>query len=335
MIGYIVGLIGAFMIFPFLIACIDGDSEKYSFFYSMLICFGFGILVQFIRKKNVKNVNFGPKEGFITLGFSWIFAVVCGSLPYLFSDTVSSFINAFFESMSGFTTTGASTYVSVATLPRSILLWRSISQWIGGIGIVVFFLSLLPAMGLAGHTLFTVEITGPIKDKISPRVRKTAKILIIVYLSLTFSEFLLLLCTGMNWFDAICYSMATVATGGFAPNDDSAMFCSPMVQWILIVFMFLSGINFTMFYFAVKRNWGMLKKNEEWKFYTWFTVLVSVLVGIGLYHTSVPEYGLGEAFRTSTFQCVSMLTTTGFVSAEYTLWHPPNRTHGAITLSRL
>ncbi|MEG1499084.1 MAG: TrkH family potassium uptake protein [Bacteroidales bacterium] len=318
-LGSLIGILGAFMLIPLAISWYKGESDTNAFLFSIGICFSIGAMVQIIKTRNWRNLYFQNKDGFLTVTLAWLLMVLCGSLPFLFSGSVTNITDACFESMSGFTTTGSTVFSSVESLPHGILLWRALSQWIGGIGVIVFFVAALPMMGLAGNALFVAEITGPIKDKINPRIKSTAKMLCIVYFAITLVEIIALIIAGMSVFDAICHSFSTVATGGFSTKNASAAAFSPSIQYILMLFMFLSGINFSLYYFVIKRDFKWVCKNEELKTYILYVLISGIAVSAALYFF-VNNYATEQSFREGFFQCISLITTTGFVSAEFNYW---------------
>ncbi len=225
----------------------------------------------------------------------------------------------FFETISGFTTTGASILNNIESLPHGLLFWRSVTQWLGGMGIIVLSIAILPILGIGGMQLFVAEVPGPTKDKIHPRIRETAKRLWVIYFLFTIAEAVLLFAGGMTFFDSICHSFTTMATGGFSTKQASiAHFNSPFIHYVIIIFMFVAGTNFTLHYHWLHRNFGNLKKNDEFRFYAKLIIGISVVVAIALFLNNYA--GVEKSFRDSLFQIVSIVTTTGFVTADYELW---------------
>jgi trk system potassium uptake protein TrkH len=267
------------------------------------------------------NRELKRRDGYLVVTLGWVIMSVFGTLPYIFSGAIPDFTNAFFETMSGYTTTGASILTDIEVVPRSILLWRSLTQWIGGMGIIVLAVAILPILGIGGMQLFIAESPGISPDKLKPRIKDTAKRLWMIYLGLTLAEFILLMIGGMSPFDAINHSLTTMATGGFSTRNASmAAFNAPFIQYVIIVFMFLAGTSFTLTYFMLKRNFKKVVTNEEFIIYTVFLVIITVIV-TGLVHW-VSDQGLEQSFRDSLFQVVSIVTTTGYVSKDYTVWMP-------------
>ena len=254
-------------------------------------------------------------------------------LPYLFTGTIPSITNAFFETLSGYSTTGSSILTDIEAMPKGILFWRSATHWIGGMGIIVLTIAILPLLGIGGMQLFMAEAPGPSADKLHPRITDTAKRLWLIYVSLTFAEFFLLKVAGMTWFDAINHAMATVSTGGFSTKNASLSYWNamPMVQYVIILFMFIAGTNFVLTYFALKGKVKKVLQSEEFKYYFFGIVSMTALVAVIILcfqdetlQTTVAHpavFGATEsAFRHALFQVTSIITTTGFITADFTMW---------------
>tara|TARA_R110002073_G_scaffold293194_2_gene458785 strand:- start:63019 stop:64449 length:1431 start_codon:yes stop_codon:yes gene_type:complete len=290
-----------------------------------------GLLLYFFNKP--KNTNIQKKEGYLIVTLGWLSLSFTGMLPYLFSGAIPNLTNAFFETLSGYSTTGASILTDIESMPKGILFWRSATHWIGGMGIIVLTIAILPLLGIGGMQLFMAEAPGPSADKLHPRITDTAKRLWLIYVTLTFAEFFLLKVAGMTWFDAINHAMATVSTGGFSTKNASLSFWNhmPLVQYIVIFFMFIAGTNFVLTYFALKGKVKKVIQSEEFRYYLFAIVSITfIIAGIILFfqdttlQTTVnhPEV-LGKtesAFRHALFQVTSIITTTGFVSADFTMW---------------
>jgi len=264
--------------------------------------------------------DLGAKDGFAIVVLSWLALALLGALPYRLSGLMPSFIDCFFESMSGFTTTGSTILAEVEILPKSLLFWRSLTHWLGGMGIVVLTLAILPLLGVGGMQLFEAEMPGPTKDRLAPRIQDTARILWAVYLLMTLVECVLLMLGGVDLFDAICHSFATLATGGFSTHTASlAHFDSLYIEAVVILFMFLAGANFSLHFRTLNGQPLACWKNEEFRVY-----LLTVLVFIGLITLANtmqgPEAGLGRHLRDSAFQVVAIITTTGFGTADFDQW---------------
>ncbi len=316
-IGFLLILDGLAMMLgiPFSLANNDNDV------YVLLGCgFGTGIIGLFLylfTKDHEKEIR--KREGYIVVSLGWLVMSIFGALPFVIHGSMPSYTDAFFETMSGFTTTGASILNDIESLPHGLLLWRSLTQWMGGMGIIVLSLAIMPILGIGGMQLFVAEVPGPTKDKIHPRIRETAKRLWVIYLLFTMVETLLLMLGGMTFFDSINHAFTTMATGGFSTKQDSiAHFTSPYIHYVIIIFMFLAGTNFALHYHVLHARFKTLSKNEEFTFYLkvvlGFTVLIAVILLIKGYNN--PE----ASFRDSLFQVVSMITTTGYVTADYEAW---------------
>jgi trk system potassium uptake protein TrkH len=252
----------------------------------------------------------------------WVVFSFFGSLPYVISGAIPNFTNAVFETISGFSTTGASILDDIESLPHGILFWRSITQWLGGMGIIVLSLAILPVFGIGGMQLFMAEVPGPTPDRISPRIRQTAKNLWSIYLVFTIAETVLLWIAGMELFDAVCHSFTTMSSGGFSTKQASiAYWPSPLIQYIVIIFMFLAGTNFTISYMVLRGNFNRIFKDEEFKYYTLIVVGFSLIIGVGLLLTA-SHPGIEQTIRDTLFQVVSIITTTGFATVDYLLWPP-------------
>ena len=319
-LGMLIALNGVFMLtaIPFSIYY----NEDYTpLLYSSLISIILGFSVWALaRWKNKKELS--KKEGYLVVALGWIAMSAFGMLPFLLSDTIPEIYNAFFETMSGYTTTGASILTDIESLPKGILFWRSLTQWIGGMGIIVLTIALLPMLGVGGMQLFIAEAPGISPDKLKPRIADTAKRLWLIYAGLTFLETILLRIGGMNFFDALNHSLTTMATGGFSTKNDSMAHydSTPYIQYVVMTFMFLAGVNFTLTYFGLKGKFKKVWQNEEFKTYLIFIGIFTVVatVGILVYTDSSFE----PAFRKASFQVISVITTTGFISADYTAWAP-------------
>jgi len=318
-LGFLLFVEGIAMILALFIAMIYGEYDQNAF----LISAGINVLLGGLIVLLTKNVNkdIGRKEGYIIVSSVWIVFSFFGSLPYVISGAIPNFTNAFFETMSGFTTTGSSILADIESLPHGILFWRSITQWLGGMGIIVLSLAVLPVFGIGGMQLFMAEVPGPTPDKISPRIRQTAKTLWVIYLGFTVAEMLLLSVGGMPFFDAVCHSFTTMATGGFSTKQASiAHWSSPFIQYVIVVFMFFAGTNFTLSYLAIQGKFKRVFKDEEFKYYGLFVLSFSLIIFIGLLVTS--QIGVEQSFRNALFQVVSIITTTGYATADYLTWAP-------------
>ncbi len=318
-LGFLILVEGVAMLLALAVSLIYGENDSTAIAISSGISILLGGVIALLTQKAKKDI--GKREGFIIVAFVWVIFSFFGTLPYVLSGSIPNFTNAFFETMSGFTTTGSSILSDIEILPHGILFWRSMSQWLGGMGIIVLSLAILPVFGIGGMQLYVAEVPGPAPDKISPRIRQTAKTLWIIYLGFTIAETLLLLIGGMSLFDAVCHSFTTMATGGFSTKQASiAHWSSPFIQYVIIVFMFLAGTNFTISYLAIKGRFKTVFRDEEFKYYGIFVLLFTGLIFAGLLITT--QLGVEHAFRDALFQVVSIITTTGFATADYLLWAP-------------
>lgn len=266
--------------------------------------------------RKVTTGEISSRDTFLTVTSAWILFSLFGTLPYLLSDTIPSFIDAFFESTSGFSTTGASILKNVEILPFSILFWRSLTHWIGGLGIIVLVILVLPSLRVTGYQLFSLE--SSMKEKIHPKATGVAFRIMFIYLGLTLLEVILLVPGDMNLFDSICHSFGTIATGGFSTKNSSLMFYSPYSQYIVMIFMFLAGISQVVYYYLVKLNFRKVKNNEELWFYL-STVIVAGALAIYVLTVNTAK-PFEEAFREGYFQIISIITCTGFATSDFILW---------------
>ena len=294
----------------------DGDFN--AILYSGLITLGIGALGMLFTFRKAKRSRIGKREGFMIVSLAWVIFSAFGALPFIFSNSIPAFTDAYFETMSGFTTTGATVLSDIEAVPHGILFWRSMTHWIGGMGIIVLSLAILPLLGMGGVQLFVAEVPGPVPDKLHPRITGTAKRLWGIYVLLTIIQTIFLLFGGMSLFDALCHAFGTMATGGFSTQNASVANYSPYIQYVIIAFMFLAGTNFTLHYFALH---GKLKKvwaNHEFKFYSTIILVATLIISLSIIFNM--ETHTEKAFRDSLFQVVSIVTTTGFVTSDYLLW---------------
>ena len=322
-IGNLLLLESIFILSTLLISLIYQESDWKYFLGTGVFSASIGGILLLLTKNAHKKL--GKREGAVIVSITWIIFSFIGMLPFWISNSIPSFTNAFFETMSGFTTTGSSILNNVEELSYSMLFWRSLTHWIGGMGIIVISLVLFPMFSYSNMHLFGQEASGPTKEKLTAKVSGTARRLWIIYVGLTLSEIILLRIGNMEWFDAVCNSFGTIATGGFSTKQASIAFWpSPYIQYIIILFMLLSGVNFSLYYFAIKRKFEKIWHNEELK---WFLITVfgfSLIVMFTLinWHTINSFSTFELAFRDALFQVTSCLTTTGFITADYMLWKP-------------
>ncbi|MBL7030443.1 MAG: TrkH family potassium uptake protein [Candidatus Marinimicrobia bacterium] len=314
------------MIIPALVAWGYDEPDLVGHLQSMGICVTIGIPVWLFTRKS-RSLN--SKDGFAIVTLSWILVALAGTLPFYLTGAIPNFTDAWFESMSGVTTTGASIIGNPQTLPHlpngveslthGVLYWRSFIQWIGGMGIIVFTIAILPLLGAGGVQLFKAEVPGPVADKIRPRVKETAKILWMVYVGLTAAEAILLSISGMSWFDAICHAFTTMPTGGFSTQNASiAAYGNPVIHYIIILFMFIAGVNFTLHFRSLTGNVKICLKDPE--FLAYIGIAFGVTFFIFLNVASAQGEWTHDNFLASLFQSISILTTTGYGSANYEIW---------------
>lgn len=324
MIAYVIGWIlnceGFLMLLPCLTAVIYQETAGFSFAAAMALCFLFDVPLT-VRKP--KNMVFYTKEGFVSVSLSWIVLSVMGSLPFLFSGSITNPVDALFETVSGFTTTGASILSDVEALPRCILFWRSFTHWIGGMGVLVFILSLLPLTGGYHMNLMKAESPGPSVEKLVPKIQSTAKILYSIYVAMTILEVLLLLAGNMPLFDALTTTFGTAGTGGFGIKNDSMASYSPYLQNVVTVFMILFGINFNFYFLLLMRKPKKAMKNEEVRCYL---AIIAITISIITFNIRGLYPSIMEAFQQAAFQVGSIITTTGFATTDFNTWPQVSRT---------
>ena len=306
------------MLPPLFVAVHDGSNDALAFIISIMAGLFIGVLLTLHSRK--KTFSMGIREGVGVTGFSWIIASLIGALPYWLSNSTQTYTDAFFETMSGFTTTGATIFTEIESLPRGILLWRSLTHWMGGMGIIVLSLAVLPFLGVSGMEMYKAEVPGVTAEKITPRLHQTAMKLWGVYVFLTLIETVLLIFGGMNLFDAFAHSCSTIATGGFSTKNNSiAYFTSPYIQWVIIIFMFASGVNFSLYFFLLRKNFRDFINDEELRGYVFIIIFSVVSMSIALYLSGMFR-GVEDTLRRTFFHVVSVITTTGFIVEDYNLW---------------
>lgn len=315
-LGFIAFFVGASMLLALPFAFYYGDGDAMGILISAVLTLAIGGFSFIVTKK---GAEIRPKEGFAVVALSWIVFSLFGSLPYIITGSIPSFTDAFFETMSGFTTTGSTILTDIEALPHGILFWRSLTHWLGGMGIIVLSIAILPFLGVGGFQLYKAEAPGPITDKLKPRVTQTAKILWAVYAGITFLEVIMLMFGGMNLFDAMCHSFATLATGGYSTRNASiAAFDSAYIDYVITFFMILAGMNFALHFRVLMGGFKDLFNNAEFKFYISIIVIATLFIGFDTYLFHYE--GLWDSLRYSLFQVTSILTTTGFGTADYELW---------------
>lgn len=317
LLGKLLLVLSLFLLTPIPFSLYFNDQMSTVFLLSSLtgaICGG-ALMLLFLPEKDL-----GYKDGFAIVVFSWIGTAFLGALPYFFSGNIPSFIDCYFESMSGFTTTGSSILSTIEILPPSLLFWRSLTHWLGGMGIIVLTLAILPFLGIGGMQLFQAEMPGPTKDRLAPRIQDTARILWSVYVGMTVVLLLLLMLGGVNFFNALCHSFATMATGGFSNHTSSvAFYNSPYVEGVITLFMFLAGVNFSLHYHFLRGRFNAFWENEEFRLYLGIIITATILImAANFFSGTITSFS--RNFREVLFQVVTIITTTGFATADFDTW---------------
>lgn len=301
------------------ISLIYGEHDLQSFLIAGALTTAVGLLLVTIGRGARKQL--GRRDGYVIVSVAWIAFSLFGMLPFYISGHIPSITNAFFETMSGFTSTGATILDDIESLPHGLLFWRAMTQWIGGLGIVFFTIAVLPIFGVGGIQVFAAEASGMSGDKVHPRIGVTAKWIWSIYVGLTGTLIVLLMVGGMSLFDSVCHAFATTGTGGFSTKQASiAFYNSPYIEYVISIFMFLSGINFMLLLFFVKGKFQKFIHNAELNWYFWSVSAFTVFIAVVLYYTSSMD--AEEAFRKSLFQVASLHTSTGFATADYMTWQP-------------
>ena len=314
--GYILWVEAGFLLLPALTACIYAETCWQQFLLTALLCAAAGTVLHLIP---VKKAQMHSRDGFVAVALSWVLLSLFGALPYVFTGAMTSYIDALFETVSGLTTTGSSTFTAVSHLPRSVLLWRSLTQWMGGMGVLVLFLALTPRMGEGAVFLMRAESPGPIKSKLVPKVGGTAKILYTIYIVLTAAEAVALRIAGMSWFDAVNHAFTTMATGGFSVRNTSiASYQSDAITWVIVVFTFLAGINFSLLYAVVRGRIKDALRSEELRWYLLILAITITLICVDL-HVELGQ-GWYESAKDAAFQATTIMSTTGYATKDFTLW---------------
>ena len=317
MIGYLLGVIlsieAALLLLPLLVALIYAEPYLPFLFTVLIVAAAAGLLLLL----KPKDTRIYAKEGFVCVAGGWILLSLFGALPFVFDGAIPSYIDALFETVSGFTTTGATILTEIEHLHKGILFWRSFTHWIGGMGVLVFMLAIVPADGRAIH-LMRAEVPGPTKGKLVPRMRHTALILYGIYVFLTLAETVALCIAGMPFFDALVNSFATAGTGGFAMKNISiAGYANPAFEWIIAIFMFLCGVNFNLYFFLLIRRFRDVLKSEELRAYLILCGVSTALIAANVFHI---YKNVGDTLRITFFQVTSIMSTTGFSTVDFNLW---------------
>ncbi len=324
MLGMILIIESIFMIFPVFFSIYYKGDDLVAFLTSILITFLSGFTLYFGTKKRLDNY-FTRRESFMLVSFAWLFISFFGALPFVISGSMN-FTDAFFETVSGFTTTGASILTNIEGLDKGLLFWRSETHWIGGMGIIVLFVALFPFLKTGGKDLFSAEASVVVEGKVFPKILDISRTIWLIYVALTFIETVFLLLGGMNLHEALAHSFGTMATGGFSTRNVSVAAFSPYIQYVIIIFMILAGINFSLYLYLLKKKINNFFANEELKFYFIFIGVATLIIFLLLFFDDKLR-GWEIAFREALFQTVSILTTTGYVTADYLTWN-----HAAIAI---
>lgn len=313
-LGWILNIEALLMGLPLITALIYGEAEGWAFAAVMAVCALLGFLM---THKKPNNPSFFAREGFVATALSWIVMSVFGCLPFVLSGEIPRFIDALFETVSGFTTTGASILSDVETMSHCGMLWRCFTHWIGGMGVLVFLLAVLPMVGGSNMHLMKAESPGPVVGKLVPKVRYTARILYMLYIVLTIVQFLLLILGGMMPFEALCTAFGTAGTGGFGFRNDSFASFSPYIQWVVTIFMIIFGVNFNVYFLILMRRFRQAARCEEMRWYLGIVLCATLLICVNIYDTALT---LEHNLRNSAFQVATIITTTGFATVNFDLW---------------
>ena len=316
----LLAIIAAFMLIPAGIALYYREFSSFKAFILPILVLVPLAAITYLSTKNIGNKVMNPREGFMLVTLSWVGASALGAVPFYLSGTIPSYTDAYFETMSGFTTTGASILTAIEGLPYSMLFWRSLTHWLGGMGIVVLTVAIFPLLGIGGMQLLKAEAPGPSVDKVTPKITHTAKILWFIYLGLTILETILLMFGGMNLFDALTHTFGTMATGGFSPKNTSVGFYdSAWIDWVITIFMVMAGMNFILYFKIITGRIKDTLMDTEMKAYLVIFAAASLAITFSLLNNRVYD-SFGKGLRFAAFQVASIITTTGYATTDYDLW---------------
>nr|WP_315022824.1 TrkH family potassium uptake protein [uncultured Aminipila sp.] len=320
-LGVLMMVMGAAMVLPLIVSAIYNEIDiVITFIYTIVPVSIIGFLIYY--KVVPSQTHLTVRDGFLIVSVCWILASIISAVPFVLSGAIPNIFDAFFECSSGLTTTGATSLKDVEVIPKGLLFWRAFTHWLGGMGILVFAVALLPSLGIGANILASAEAPGPTMDKITPKISDTAKNLYKIYAVITILEIILLMMAGMDLFDASTHTFGSVGTGGFSNyNNSVAHFNSVPIEMIITVFMILSGVNFNLYFYSIRKSGGIrnLLADEEFKLYIIIIVVITTLISLNLWFTQTYD-NLGQSFRFSIFQTASILTTTGFATANYDVW---------------
>jgi len=317
--GIIIVLLAGLMIPSLLVSVIYREEEAISsFVYTVLPMFVIGGIIMIAVKADFNHLRI--RDGFLIVALCWTLGSALGAIPFIISGYIPNYINAFFETASGFTTTGSTILTDIEILPKGLLFWRSFTHWIGGMGIIVFAIALLPMLGINGQRIAKAETTGPTFGKLTPKLTESAKILYTIYIGLTILEVVLLMLGGMDLYDSLIHTFGSVGTGGFSNyNTSIAHFNSLYIEIVIMVFMLLAGTNFTLYYYALRGHWREFFSDSELRCYLLILSSATLLIALNLWLSGTSD-SIGQSLRFSAFQSVAIMTTTGFGSADFDLW---------------
>ena len=313
-LGWILKIEAGFMLLPIGTALVYGEAQGWAYVMVMALSAATGML---LTRRKPQALSFYTKEGLVTTALSWIAMSIFGCLPFIITGEIPRFVDAMFEIVSGFTTTGASIMSDVESMSHCSMLWRCFTHWIGGMGVLVFLLAVLPLVGGSNMNLMKAESPGPSVSKLVPKIRHTARILYELYIVLTVVQFVLLLLGGMIPFEALCTAFGTAGTGGFGFRNDSFASFSPYIQWVVTIFMILFGVNFNVYFFMMMRRFRDALRCEEMRWYLAIIAAATLLIGCNIYDTALT---LENNLRNAAFQVASIITTTGFATVDFDLW---------------
>lgn len=313
-LGWLLVLIGAFQL-PAVAAAVIYGEEVFAYLFSLFVALALGFILTRVTRTSDRNLR--PRDGFLVVGMAWVLASLVGALPFVLTGTLGP-VDAWFESVAGFTTTGSTVMSGLEQTDRALLLWRSTTQWIGGMGIILFTIAILPLLGIGGMQLFKAEVPGPVADKVRPRLAETARRLWAIYFGLTAIECALLCAAGMSFFEALNHSFTSLSTGGFSTRDQSVgAFESPLIEWIVAVFMLLAGVNFVIHHQVLTGRFRRVWRDTELRYYLAVLGAATLVATAALMGSGMP---LEKALRLGAFQVISLMTTTGYVSDNFQLW---------------
>lgn len=325
-LGSLLAFEAFFLLICLIVSICYGEDDILSLAITTVITAAIGTysIIATRKKRGESEIKLGKREGYLIVSLVWVVFSLFGALPYFIGGYTESFTDAYFETISGFSTTGSTIFTNVENLPHGIALWRSSTQWVGGMGIIVLSLAILPFLGVGGMQLYIAEVTGPTKDKLTPRVMQTAQMLYGAYVAITVSEVILFCIGGMDIFDSVCHAMTTISTGGFSTKNEGILFWnSPLLEYIVCFYMVLAGVNFMVTFTLMKGDLSRAKNSEEFKIYMIINIVITIIVFASLLYTNnLNNCDTEETFRTSLFESTAMVSGTGYVYTDISQWHP-------------